>query len=79
MVNGEKVDLTISRMLGHKKDIPGSGQWQFNKKGDKNGCWNCSNWIYTLVFWNEDIGILNSKNNINIENAEKKRVVDMIR
>ena len=35
--------------------------------------------MYTLVFWNQDIGILNANNNINIEETEKSRVIDMIR
>lgn len=72
-------DLTISRILGHKSIMPGAAQWQFNKKLDNSACWHCGNWILTCIFWNQEIGIFNANNNINIESAEKKRVIDTIR
>ena len=79
MLSADKNDLTISRVLGHSKNIPDSGQWRLNKKLDKSACWQCGNWVFTLVFWNQDIGIYNANNNINIESKEKKRVIQMIR
>lgn len=79
MMSAHKGDLTISRFLGHKSSIPGSAQWRFNKNLDTSSCWNCGNWIFALVLWNEEIGILNANNNINIESEEKKRVIDHIR
>ena len=57
MVSAHKGDLSISRMLGHEKDMPGSGQWRFTKALDKSACWHCHNWIHTIIFWNEEIGI----------------------
>ena len=72
-------DLSISRILGHSVNIKGSGQWRLNKKLDRSSCWYCGNWIQTLIFWNQDIGIYNANNNINIESNEKKRVMDSIR
>jgi len=46
---------------------------------DKQNCWYCGNWIFTVVFWNEDFGILNEKLNVGIEDDEKARVIDLIR
>ena len=51
-------NLIITRNLGHKIDIPGSGQWRLmtdNNKGDHD-CWICDKQIYSLIFWNELIG-----------------------
>lgn len=42
-------------------------------------CWFCGNWQLALVFWNQEIGIINANNNINIESDEKKRMIDSIR
>lgn len=50
-----------------------------NTKLDNASCWFCHNWMYTLIFWNQDIGILNANNNINIESEEKARIIGMIR
>lgn len=74
-----KSDLSISRVLGHKSILPGSGQWRINKKFDKTACWYCANWVFSLIFWNQEIGIRNANNNINIESREKKRVIELIR
>lgn len=57
MLSSYKLDLTISRVLGHKKLQPGSGQWRFNKKFDKSACWHCGNWMFTVVIWNQEIGV----------------------
>ena len=47
--------LIFERQLGHKDDIPGSGQWrQLTKPSQK--CWICANYIYTLVFWTKAQG-----------------------
>ena len=74
-----KDDMSIKRVLGHKLDIPGAAQWRFIKKLDISDCWNCSNWVYSLVFWSEQIGTRNAENNLNIEKAEKKKLVSNIR
>ena len=52
MLSGNTQDLTISRALGHKALMPGSGQWRLNKKLDASACWYCGNWSFALVFWN---------------------------
>ena len=52
MLSGNTQDLTISRVLGHKALMPGSGQWRLNKKLDASACWYCGNWSFALVFWN---------------------------
>lgn len=59
--------------------MPGAAQWQLNKKLDSSACWHCGNWILTVIFWNQTIGIFNANNNINIESNEKKRVIEIIR
>ena len=55
------------------------GRWQLNKKLDYQACWNCGNWVMTVIYWNQEIGIFNANNNVNITSAEKKRVIDKIR
>lgn len=47
--------LNFARVLGHKGDIPGSGQWVMLSKADQK-CWVCNNHIYTVVLWNKRIG-----------------------
>ena len=79
MISAFKGDITISRILGHQKMMPSSGQWRLNKTLDRLGCWFCGNWMFALVFWNQEIGIQNANNNINIESDEKARLVEMIR
>ena len=79
MLSSYKQDLTISRVLGHQWLQPGSGRWRWNKKFDKNSCWHCGKWMFTVVLWNQEIGIFNANNNINIESDEKARVIDLIR
>lgn len=79
ILSGNNKDMTISRVLGHSTVMPGSGQWRFNRKLDQKSCWHCGNWVFTLVFWNQQIGIFNANNNINIESREKARVIQKIR
>lgn len=45
----------FERKLGHKMDIPGSGQWSMLNE-DHQQCWHCANQIYTLVFWSRHFG-----------------------
>ena len=53
MKSSYKGDMTISRQLGHKNLIPGSGQWKFNKKNDPSSCWYCGNWMLSIIMWNQ--------------------------
>ena len=63
-IRSEGRDLTITRILGHKKEIPGSGRWQMMTAGENRSCWACSHWCYTLIFWHEDIGALHENSSI---------------
>ena len=79
VLTAHQTDLTISRILGHKSILPGAAQWHLNKKLDNSACWHCGNWILTCIFWNQEIGIFNANNSINIESEEKKRVINIIK
>jgi len=50
--------MIISRNLGHKEEIPGSGQWRVITADlpGYNECWVCDRTIYSLIFWNQLIG-----------------------
>ena len=58
----EKNILVISRLIGHKDDMPGSGRWNFFQQSIKetNDCWICDKQIYTLIFWNQLVGEFHS-------------------
>ena len=53
-IGGDKDKLIFQRWLGHKNDIPGSGQWEMNE-GSRE-CWVCEKWVYSLIIWNKQIG-----------------------
>lgn len=59
----ESNQLIFSRKLGHKAEMPGSGQWRMFSDGDER-CWCCDRHIYTLVFWSLEHG-WNEVNSIN--------------
>ena len=42
--------MIFTRILGHKKDMPGSGQWKLIKDFEEE-CWICDQEIYGLTFW----------------------------
>jgi hypothetical protein len=50
--------LVFTRQIGHKSDIPGSGQWKIitAQQPGQEPCWVCDRQIYSLIFWNENIG-----------------------
>lgn len=50
--------LVFTRQIGHKEDMPGSGQWRVITKQPvaENECWICDKQVYSLIFWNELIG-----------------------
>jgi hypothetical protein len=51
----ENNKLIFDRILGHKNDVPGSGQWrQLTKVNEK--CWVCQDHVYSLIFWSKKIG-----------------------
>lgn len=59
-VAADKRLLVVTRILGHKEDIPGSGRWQVFSEPFKgrNDCWVSDHHIYSLIFWNELIGLV---------------------
>ena len=46
--------LIFTRYLGHRLDIPNSGQWVM--LGESEKCWICENYVYCLFFWNLRVG-----------------------
>ena len=51
--------LIFQRYLGHKMDIPGSGQWRMIATSNdmQERCWVCNLEVYTLVFWSRNFGL----------------------
>lgn len=52
--------LIFTRYLGHKIEIPGSGQWRMisTSHDEHDRCWVCNGEIYTLIFWSREFGFL---------------------
>ena len=46
---------------------------------EQDVCWACDRWMYTLIFWNKDIGEFNNINSIGIDRKMKHSVVQQIR
>ena len=45
--------FVCTRILGHKTEMPGSGQWKLIR--DKSDdCWMCDQAIYGMVFWDNE-------------------------
>ena len=42
--------MIFTRILGHKPDMPGSGQWRLLKE-KHDECWVCDLDSYGLIFW----------------------------
>jgi len=52
--------LVFQRMLGHRVEQPGSGQWYESSKNAvaykphyKNECWICEGHIFSVIFWSK--------------------------
>jgi hypothetical protein len=66
--------LIFQRMVGHKEEMPGSGQWKIlTEKGDQ--CWICDKHIYSLIFWSPSIG---HSMQIDLDDGEKNRIISQI-
>ena len=54
----------MTRKLGHKDDIPGAGQWNVFTESHKgqNNCWLCDHQVYSMIFWNQEIGEVHLNN-----------------
>ena len=48
--------LILERNIGHKRDLPGYGQWRLLTRDDHQ-CWICSKQNYVLFFWSKKFGI----------------------
>lgn len=54
LTSGENKTFIITRILGHKADMPGSGQWSLINDIKKQGdCWVCGLNKYSMVFWSK--------------------------
>ena len=45
--------MIFTRILGHKWDMPGSGQWKLISDMSEE-CWICEQEVYGLVFWDAE-------------------------
>lgn len=72
-------DLSLTRILESKDQMPGMQQWRLKTVNEQEQCWQCDNWIYTLYFWNENIGSYNEHNYIGIDSDVKTQMVETVR
>jgi len=72
-------DLSLTRILESKDQMPGYQQWRLKTVNEQEQCWQCDNWIYTLYFWNENIGSYNERNYISIDSDVKTQMVETVR
>ena len=51
--------MQFQRWLGHKYEIPASGQWQMNSawQDNKDQCWVCNKWCYTVIYWSPSVQV----------------------
>ena len=55
--------LIFTRYLGHKAEMPGSGQWRMIATANdaQERCWVCDLECYSLVFWSREFGLQQQK------------------
>ena len=55
--------LVFTRFLGHKAEIPGSGQWRMisSANDSQERCWVCNLEMYSLIFWSREFGLQTQK------------------
>ena len=46
---------------------------------ERDGCWRCDQWGFTLFFWNEKIGMYNNVNKLGVSPDTMLNLTDMIR
>ena len=51
--NATESRMIFTRILGHKKDMPGSGQWKLIRDKHED-CWICEQEVYGLIFWDPE-------------------------
>ena len=51
--------LVYTRYLGHKAEIPGSGQWRMISSAidSQERCWVSNLEMYSLIFWSREYGL----------------------
>jgi len=59
--------------------MPGSGQWRMIDN-DAQDCWICDRAVYSLIFWNEEIGqfLLSKVDQISNNKADQQYLVTKI-
>lgn len=70
----ESNQLVFSRKLGHKTEMPGSGQWRMLSHGDEK-CWWCDRHNYSIVFWSYDQGL---KEQDSISPFQEENIIEQI-
>ncbi|CDW89852.1 UNKNOWN [Stylonychia lemnae] len=80
-IETEKIDsdnkkLIFQRFLGHKAEMPFSGQWQMLTEPLHDHCWVCDKWTYTLIFWSPNIGYFSS---IEIDMLQREKILEQVR
>ena len=62
--SNEPTNLILTRHIGLKETLPGSGQWNMLTEID-DCCWYTDQWIYTLIFWDAKTIGKNALENLN--------------
>ena len=66
--------LIFERQLGHKADLPGSGQWRQLIRDDHK-CWVCEESVYTICFWTKKFG---QEDSDSITATQEEMLIDRI-
>ena len=77
-VKSSAKDMSIYRVMGHKQDMPGSGQWRMQTNSDEKQCWVCNGTIYNLIFWTRGVGKYHVQQRSQIDDYEKRRIIEQI-
>ena len=67
-------DMTISRVIGHKLEMPGLGQWKILSDDARSQCWCCNFSQFALIVWNPLIGEIVTKTTFQITSESKEEV-----
>lgn len=72
-------DMVLTRFIGHREDMPGSGQWKMQTEIEKDKCWHCDNWMYSIVFWSPKIGEYIENRYLGVQKKMKRRLMSTIK
>lgn len=67
-------NMIVSRLIGFKKELPGSAQWQMLMRPE-NECWICENYRLTYFFWNDDSV---AETQVATENIQAERIFNKL-